>query len=545
MPITSDAANSVHSGASVATSAASTTLNTIWTTCMATGTARRGKRSASTPAGIDSSSSGPSCMNTSSPTSAADSVRSLDVGRQREVLHPRADVRGEQPEPDEPEVAVGERRPGGAGPVGVGAGASVVADIELDRVGQVSRRRRTDPAEPGSVPTTRRASVTRRSVWYRRLMTIDAGTTKLSMAALTRAAAERYGDARGGGAFRATASGTSSPSPSSGTGPRHRPRACRARRRGRRSGRASSPTPASSSRSSTSPPRRPGRSSCRSTRPTRPTSASGSSATPGPRSIVCENAAQVAKIDEVRGGPAGPRSTSIVIDGAGRRARCRWPRSRRAARGGDAAELERRAAARRARRRLPDHLHVGDHRAPEGRRAHEQGLRRRPPLGRRDGAVRRRRRRLPVPAAGPRVRPADPGRLHRGRGDDRLLGRRRRRRSSPSSARSSRPCCRRCRGSSRRSTPWPWAWCRRAARRRRRRRSRSGCKVRQARARGEEVPRRGGGGVREGRRRDVRPRPRHLRRQRSSSPSPAPRRSPRRSSSSSTPPACRCSRAGG
>ena len=44
----------------------------------------------------------------------------LDVRRQREVLHPRADVGQEQPDPDQPEVAVRERGAGGAWPVRVG-----------------------------------------------------------------------------------------------------------------------------------------------------------------------------------------------------------------------------------------------------------------------------------------------------------------------------------------------------------------------------------------------------------------------------------------
>ena len=44
----------------------------------------------------------------------------LHVGRQGEVLHPRPDAGQEQTEPDQPEVAVGERRPGGPGPMGVG-----------------------------------------------------------------------------------------------------------------------------------------------------------------------------------------------------------------------------------------------------------------------------------------------------------------------------------------------------------------------------------------------------------------------------------------
>ena len=54
VPMTSDMANSVHSGALVATSTARTTLNTIWMACMAMRYGSRGNRSASTPAGIDS-----------------------------------------------------------------------------------------------------------------------------------------------------------------------------------------------------------------------------------------------------------------------------------------------------------------------------------------------------------------------------------------------------------------------------------------------------------------------------------------------------------
>ena len=75
MPISSEATKSVHNGACVATRAASTTLKISCTDCIATRNGRRGNRSASTPAGIDSSSSGPSCVNTSRPTSAADPVR--------------------------------------------------------------------------------------------------------------------------------------------------------------------------------------------------------------------------------------------------------------------------------------------------------------------------------------------------------------------------------------------------------------------------------------------------------------------------------------
>ena len=88
MPISSDAPNSVHNGASVATRAARTTLKTSCTDCITTRNGRRGNRSASTPAGIDSSSSGPSCVNTSSPTSAADPVRcSMYAGSVKFCIH--------------------------------------------------------------------------------------------------------------------------------------------------------------------------------------------------------------------------------------------------------------------------------------------------------------------------------------------------------------------------------------------------------------------------------------------------------------------------
>ena len=156
------------------------------------------------------------------------------------------------------------------------------------------------------------------------------------------------------------------------------------------------------------------------------------------------------------------------------------------------------------------------------------------------------RRRLPLPAAGPRVRPADPGRLHRGRRARSPTGAATPRRSSASSA-AVKPTVLP-------SVPriFEKVYARRhghgAARRRGARRRRPielGLKVRKARASGEDVSRRGGGGVREGRRRDVRASCAASSAATSSSPSPARRRSPRRSSSSSTPPACRCSRAGG
>ena len=241
------------------------------------------------------------------------------------------------------------------------------------------------------------------------------------MAELTRTAAERYGDAMAATFLRDGEWAELTFAELWAAGARPRPRADRPRRRRRRSGRASSPTRASSSRSPTSPRRRSGRSSCRCTRRTRPTSASGCVGDSGAKVIVCENAAQVAKIDEVRGELP---DLAHVVDhrrrGAGRRADGRA--SPAAGAGGDDAELDRRAAA-----VGPDDACLiiytsGTTGRPEGRRADQQGLRRRPPLGDRDGAVRRGRRRLPLPAAGPRVRPADPGRLRRGRRGDRLLG---------------------------------------------------------------------------------------------------------------------------
>ena len=165
----------------------------------------------------------------------------------------------------------------------------------------------------------------------------------------------------------------------------------------------------------------------------------------------------------------------------------------------------------RSRRRLPDHLHVGDDRPPEGRRADQQGVRRRTALGRGDGPVRPGRRRLPVPAAGPRLRPADHGRLRRGRRGDRLLGRRhdadrrRARRGEADGAAIGAADLRE--GLQRGDEHGAGRW-------------RGGCgqrhRPRPAGAPGPSPWRRGlgrgRGGLREGRQRDVRPRPQHLRR---------------------------------
>ena len=142
----------------------------------------------------------------------------------------------------------------------------------------------------------------------------------------------------------------------------------------------------------------------------------------GSKVVVCENAAQVAKIDRRRAATCRRWSTSssstATADGAqtigrGRRARSRSRRrrARRASQPGG------------GRRRLPDHLHVGDDGPAQGRRADEPRIRRGSAHGCRGQPVRSRRPRLPVPTAGPRVRPARPGDGLRDRRADRLLGR--------------------------------------------------------------------------------------------------------------------------
>ena len=77
---------------------------------------------------------------------------------------------------------------------------------------------------------------------------------------------------------------------------------------------------------------------------------------------------------------------------------------------------------RHARRRLPLHLHVGHDRPAEGLHPHPRQLPARDRHDADDGRARLRRARLPLPAAGPRLRGADPVRRDRRRVDDRLLG---------------------------------------------------------------------------------------------------------------------------
>ena len=139
--------------------------------------------------------------------------------------------------------------------------------------------------------------------------------------------------------------------------------------------------------------------------------------------IVCENAAQVAKIDSVRANLPDLQHV-VIIDGEASGA---LTMAEVTARGADIDDAE---LARRAEAVGPDDACLiiytsGTTGRPKGCRPDEQGVRRRSALRRRHGVDGSRGRDLPVPSAGPRVRPVDPSRLHRARCTDRLLGRRR------------------------------------------------------------------------------------------------------------------------
>ena len=247
------------------------------------------------------------------------------------------------------------------------------------------------------------------------------------------------------------------------------------------------------------------------------------------------------RVDRLRGRRAGGQDRLGARQPARPRARRRHRRRRRR---GDDARRGRRS--RRGRRRRASSTAASPPSAdddacliiytsgttgrPKGVRADQPWLRRRPHVGHGRwscsvaGDVG-----VPLPAAGPRLRPARAGRLHRGRrrrmafwGGDTT-------RSSPSWARSSRPCCRRCRASSRRSTPWRWRWSRPSAPTPRPPPSSLGVRVRDSASSGETCqPRRN-------RRRSIGPTARCSRwcaassAATSSSPSPAPRRSRPRS----------------
>ncbi len=122
--------------------------------------------------------------------------------------------------------------------------------------------------------------------------------------------------------------------------------------------------------------------------------------------IICEDASQVAKIVEVRGNlpDAAPRDRGRPVRRRRRRHPARRPaRARARPRRGRAAGPRR---GRQARRHLHDHLHLRHHRPAQGLRALAPQL----PPGREHvrggGRGRGGRRRLPLPAAGPRLRAA-------------------------------------------------------------------------------------------------------------------------------------------
>ena len=126
IPISSEATKSVHNGACVATSAARTMLKVSCTDCIATRNGPAGEP-VGQHAGGDRQQQQRSELREHEQTDESRRAGPvLDVGRKGEVLHPRADVGGEQPEPDQPEVAVGEGRAGGAGTVSVGGGCGRV-----------------------------------------------------------------------------------------------------------------------------------------------------------------------------------------------------------------------------------------------------------------------------------------------------------------------------------------------------------------------------------------------------------------------------------
>ena len=136
---------------------------------------------------------------------------------------------------------------------------------------------------------------------------------------------------------------------------------------------------------------------------------------------------QVAKIPQVRAQPAAPALHHR--DRRGRRHRRRdhaRGRCARAARGVDQGALDERQESVDSRGPVHLHLHLRHDRPAEGLRAAARQLPRDPQQRRRARpAERRRRPRLPVPAAGPRLRAADPAGVGRHRHDDRLLRRRR------------------------------------------------------------------------------------------------------------------------
>ena len=140
------------------------------------------------------------------------------------------------------------------------------------------------------------------------------------------------------------------------------------------------------------------------------------------RAIVAENAAQLAKIEQVRAGLPDLEHT-IGIEAGGGEVTLDQLRERGRS-GGDREELQPPAGGDQAAGCLHVHLHVGHHGAAEGLRADPRQCHVGLHDGRGDRLRQHRRRQLPVPPAGARVRAHRAGRLLRRRHGDRLLRRR-------------------------------------------------------------------------------------------------------------------------
>ena len=182
--------------------------------------------------------------------------------------------------------------------------------------------------------------------------------------------------------------------------------------------------PASSGRTWTSRSRPPAPSWSRSTRPTRPRSASGSSGNSESRVVVCEDAAQVAKIRAVR--ERLPALETIVVDRA--RGERRRDRARRRCASAAARATRRRSPSARGASRATTRTRSSTRRARPGRRraacSRHGNYRDVTRMCEGIDVIAGGRDRLPLPAARALLRAAHPAAVRRPRRDARLLGRR-------------------------------------------------------------------------------------------------------------------------
>ena len=132
----------------------------------------------------------------------------------------------------------------------------------------------------------------------------------------------------------------------------------------------------------------------------------------GAVAVVCEDAEQLAKITQVQRAASRRCAIIVAIDAAGDVGDAvSLDDLRERGRARDASELEARYAAVKPEDPFTVHLHVGHDRPAQGLRPHPRQLPRGPRHGRGARPVRvRRRPDLPLPAAGPRLRAADPAR---------------------------------------------------------------------------------------------------------------------------------------